>query len=552
MKSRISNKRIIDSLVKNSYLSNEDLLSISKKVPEDSILDSLIFEKKLTKDLIGQAIAESLKLTYYDLNSNLVESTSLLTISAENAQNLRIIVLKIDGKSINITTDDDSKFDDIKTFLKENFPDKKINIYYSLTEDVEEVFLRYRADLQKRVDNIFNEGVDFANKFFEEIVNDAVDNRASDIHFEPLSDNVLIKFRIDGLLKEEVLIAKDYYENILNRIKVLSNIRIDQKFRTQDGAIRIKIKDYTLDLRISIIPIVDGQKVVIRILSNYIKNLSLEDLGLSEENLNILKKVYKNSVGMILTTGPTGSGKTTTLYSIVKNILRPEINVTTIEDPVEYRMPGVNQIQVNEANNITFAKGLRSIVRQDPNVILVGEIRDRETAEIAINAALTGHLLLSTFHANDAASSIPRLIDMGIEPFLLASTLNVIIAQRLCRKTCESCKLSKEYSITDLKNLNVDEYFKTKDKLRLYTSKGCQKCNFTGYKGRMGLFELIYVTEEIQSLIMKRSSSNEILKTARSQGSKSFFEDGLEKVMNGVVSLEEMLRVASPPEELKR
>jgi type II secretory ATPase GspE/PulE/Tfp pilus assembly ATPase PilB-like protein len=248
--------------------------------------------------------------------------------------------------------------------------------------------------------------------------------------------------------------------------------------------------------------------------------------------------------GMVLTTGPTGSGKTTTLYSLMKKLHTEDVNITTIEDPVEYRIPGVNQIQVNPAKSITFAKGLRSIVRQDPNIILVGEIRDTETAEIAINAALTGHLLFSTFHANDAATAIPRLLDMGVESFLLASTLNIIIAQRLMRRLCENCRYSEEITISKL-NKDLHQYFKEKT-VRLYKSKGCDKCNGTGFKGRIGIFEFIYITPEIQDLISHQEgvSSNQIWEVAKSQNAKSFFEDGIEDVLKGVSSLEELLRVA--------
>lgn len=285
--------------------------------------------------------------------------------------------------------------------------------------------------------------------------------------------------------------------------------------------------------------------MVIRILSDYIRDLSLADLGLSEWSKKLITEAMKKRYGMILNTGPTGSGKTTTLYAILKGLLSPEVNITTIEDPVEYRITGINQIQVSHEHDITFAKGLRSIVRQDPNIILVGEIRDSETVEIAINAALTGHLLLSTFHANDAATAIPRLLDMGIEPYLLASTLTLIIAQRLLRRICPYCRVSEVHSRDSLKKylLSPEMYF-SEESVRLYKGKGCEKCGFTGYNGRIAVFEMIYVTDEMRTLIETAPGSAKIWQLAKSQGAKSYFEDGLEKVLIGNTTLEELLRVA--------
>jgi type IV pilus assembly protein PilB len=297
-------------------------------------------------------------------------------------------------------------------------------------------------------------------------------------------------------------------------------------------------------LRVSIIPVLDGEKVAIRVLSDYLKSAEFEDLGFNEDQRRMLDMACEKSYGMILTTGPTGSGKTTTLYSLIRKLHNNEVNITTIEDPVEYRIPGINQIQVNPLKNVTFEKGLRSVVRQDPNIILVGEIRDRETAEIAINAALTGHLLLSTFHANDAATAIPRLLDMGIEPFLLSSTLNLIIAQRLARRLCVNCRYSEEVSTSDFSK-EIQKLFSTKQ-VRLYKSKGCSKCNNTGFRGRVGLFEFIYITPEIQELVTGNEgvSSQKIWQIAKSQNAISFFEDGLSDVKEGVISLEELIRVA--------
>lgn len=324
-------------------------------------------------------------------------------------------------------------------------------------------------------------------------------------------------------------------------------MRIDEHFAAQDGSMRFEKGETVFDLRTSIVPTVEGEKIVLRILAAYVQGFGLSNLGMSEAHQRILAEVAQKPFGMILVTGPTGSGKTTTLYAVLKLLHHPDVNITTIEDPVEYKVIGINQIQVNPQTNLTFAKGLRSIVRQDPDIILVGEIRDEETAEIAVNAALTGHLLLSTFHANDAATAIPRLLDMKVEPFLLASTIEVIIAQRLVRKICITCR----YSISSTSKKIGEAFPGAKDffqekKITLYAGKGCDACGHTGYQGRAAIFEFIRVTPDLQDLILNNPSTKEIWKLAKAQGSKTVFEDGIEKVRNGTTTLEELVRVAPP------
>jgi type IV pilus assembly protein PilB len=305
-----------------------------------------------------------------------------------------------------------------------------------------------------------------------------------------------------------------------------------------------------MDVRVSIVPLVDGEKIVMRLLSEYVRTLTLADLGFSEAYREILEQAAHKPFGMILTTGPTGSGKSTTLYGLLKIRNRPDVNISTIEDPVEYKIPGINHIQVNTATGLTFAKGLRALVRQDPDVILVGEIRDDETASIAVNAALTGHLLFSTLHANDSATAVPRLIEMGVEPFLLASTLEVVVAQRLARRICPKCRFSFEVDADAARQLfkGASEYFTGSSSITMYRGKGCAACGNTGYRGRVGIYELLVVTKEIEDLIVQRASSTDILNKAREQGMLLLFEDGLEKVKSGLTTMEELLRIAAPPE----
>jgi type II secretory ATPase GspE/PulE/Tfp pilus assembly ATPase PilB-like protein len=315
----------------------------------------------------------------------------------------------------------------------------------------------------------------------------------------------------------------------------------------QDGKMRLQMEEENVDIRVSILPIVDGEKAVLRLLSTHARQFSLIDLGMNQVDLDKLSRAFTKSYGMILSTGPTGSGKSTSIYAILKLLNRREKNITTIEDPVEYRIKGVNQINVNPKTNLTFANGLRSILRQDPNIIFVGEIRDIETAGIAVNAALTGHLVVSTLHTNDAAGALPRLIDMKVEPFLVASTVNVIVAQRLVRKICEMCKSSTVITKTDLeKHFPTDiikKHFSEKKENRIYHGQGCKICHNTGYAGRLGVFEVLEISKEVKKLIVEKADADQILQQAIKEGMATMLDDGLEKVKVGVTTLEEVLRV---------
>lgn len=535
-------------LLEANYVSNEDIKNAQDygKIHSVNFLDYLLTERLITKDLVGQAISESYGVKYSDLNTNIPTREQVLRIPEEIGRRNRVVIYKENEKEVILTTDDPKgvlKNEEVKGL----FPNQKVIITFSLEEDINNVLTNYRQDLKKRVKEILKGEGMAAPQVIKEILNDAILNTVSDIHFEPEAKEVNIRFRIDGVLEVAGKLSKELYENILNWIKVQAHMRIDDHFSAQDGAIRYKDADDSVDMRVSIIPVLDGEKVTIRILSKYVRGFSLADVGLSSRDQEILTEAAKKPFGMILVTGPTGSGKTTTLYSLLRMLNQPGTNVTTIEDPVEYRMKGTNQIQVNARTDLTFAKGLRSIVRQDPDVILVGEIRDQETAEIAVNAALTGHLLLSTFHANDAATAIPRLLDMGIEPFLLASTLEVIVAQRLIRRVCEHCKYSHEVSRAELGKIipNVKKYF-DKAKVTLYKGKGCDSCGGNGYKGRTAIFEILYMTKKMRDYILTNPSSKEIWDLAIEEGANSLFEDGLDKVRNGLTTVEELLRVAPP------
>ncbi|MEK7634542.1 MAG: GspE/PulE family protein [Patescibacteria group bacterium] len=375
------------------------------------------------------------------------------------------------------------------------------------------------------------------------IVAHAFETRASDIHIDPEEKKVRVRLRIDGVLHDVFVLPKEIQSEIITRIKVLSGLRTDEHQAAQDGRFKIPIEDVGyVDVRVSIAPTYYGENAVLRILSEKTQ-LDLEQLGFSERDFKIIKAAIKKPYGMILATGPTGSGKTTTLYSIIKELNTPEVSIVTIEDPIEYSIGGIDQIQVNPQTGITFAQGLRSLLRQDPNVIMVGEIRDEETAGIAINAALTGHLILSTIHTNDAATTLPRLLDMHIEPFLISSTINIAIGQRLVRKICSSCRV--------IKVLNDAEFESLKDIVRedllggrreFFEGKGCDICE-DGYEGRIGIYEVLEVTDTIRELIMKRANSRDIYQAVTAEGMTTMFEDGFKKALAGITTIEEILRI---------
>jgi type IV pilus assembly protein PilB len=394
-------------------------------------------------------------------------------------------------------------------------------------------------------------------RIVDTFIKHAILQRASDIHVEPTEKEVLVRYRIDGILRDAMILPKVTAPGIVARIKVLSNLRLDEHRLPQDGRFKIESEDYKYSIRVSILPVFDGEKIVMRLLPETAKAFTLEQLGLRGKALQDVQDNLKKPVGMILVCGPTGCGKTTTLYSMMAILNNPGVNISTIEDPIEYRMPRINQTQVNPKIGLTFASGLRALVRQDPDIIMVGEIRDNETASLAINAALTGHLVLSTLHTNSAAGAIPRLIDMKVEPFLISSTLNCIVAQRLVRKLCGE---KEKYFLTkdDLENLQKycdlerilrilreEKIAKIKDnltKIPFFRPKPTKECP-DGYKGRIGIFEVLPVSLKIKDLIVKKASADEIEIEAKKEGMRTMIEDGFVKAAQGITSIEEVLRV---------
>ena len=391
-------------------------------------------------------------------------------------------------------------------------------------------------------DILYEEETSPAVSFVNQTLIKAINLGASDIHIEPYEGQSFVRLRLDGILHNYTQIPLSLHEQVVSRIKVLANLNVAEKRIPQDGKIAVKVGKRHLDIRVSVVPTVFGERVVLRLLEKGGKILRLEDLGLWEEDLLKLKRLSQKPYGIVLATGPTGSGKSTTLYAIIMEIKSPKKNIITIEDPPEYQIEGVSQIQVNPKVGLTFATGLRAILRQDPDVIMVGEIRDSETAQIAVQSALTGHLVLSTLHTNDAPSAITRLFDLGIEPFLIASALEGVIAQRLVRKICPHCKEEYRPSKEELKELGLsgDHTF--------YRGRGCEQCMGTGYRGRTGIFEVLEVDEEIKKLIVKTQSATDIRNFARARGFKSMLEDGIRKVLSGITTPEEVLKAVKAEE----
>jgi len=424
-----------------------------------------------------------------------------------------------------------------------------INISYDLSRDSAEQLVQ---DMEENGQTIISEIGDTADllddisdapiiKLVNHIISQSIKARSSDIHIEPYQDSFKVRYRVDGILYDLLSPPKWIQLALISRIKVMAKMNIAEKRLPQDGRFDVKIGDQDIDVRVSTIPVSFGERVVLRLLNKTNSLIKLAELGLAADKLDLIESLVRSPNGIILVTGPTGSGKTTTLYAILSSINKPDINIITIEDPIEYQIKGISQIQINPKIDLTFARGLRSIVRQDPDVILVGEIRDQETAEIAVQSALTGHLVFSTLHTNDSASAITRLVDIGVEPFLISSSVLAVAAQRLLRVLCTGCKWPYTPDVTTLQSIGI-----TPDQLQgtaFYKAKGCEKCFYTGYKGRIGIFEIMPLESSLKSLILHTYDSNRIKSEALNLKMTTLRQDGIQKVLGGITTIEEVLRV---------
>jgi type IV pilus assembly protein PilB len=588
---------LVEKLLKNSDKANEEQLkalkareATEKKPLQDlAIKENLVSEKELT-----QLYAEEIEIPLIELVAKDIKKETLKTLSERIARQYRAVVFDIDQDGVKLVAMEDP--DDIQAvnFLHKQLGDD-IRIYITTATLLQAALDQYRGE------NIAGEitqvmaGDEEEQEAEEEVSEDdlaedspiaqsvnliieyGIKAGASDIHIEPREEFVIVRYRIDGLLREANKLPRKTLGALVSRIKILSNLKIDEHRAPQDGRFKIQVGGLVYALRVSTLPIVDGEKVVMRILNESTKAASLEELGFWGSARETIEHSIVQPHGMILVTGPTGSGKSTTLFSVLSMLNSPNVNISTVEDPVEYRIPGVNQTQVNPIAGMTFTNGLRALLRQDPNIIMVGEIRDGETAELGVQAALTGHLVFSTLHTNNAATCLPRLLDMGIEPFLIASTVRAVVGQRLVRRLCVSCREAFSPSDIDIKQLNrvfgidksevmkkihqyetaalagnigkaIKDLGSTDGKIAtLYRAHddGCAACNHTGYKGRIGIYEVLHNSEGIQTLIVANATSDKIQTAAIDEGMLTMQLDGLVKALRGETTIEEILRVTA-------
>lgn len=514
-------------------------------------------------------MARASLIQYVDLSSTKVEPEILSLLPQKLARQLNAVPIELAAGVLTVAMIDPEDFDALQVVRRETGLTLKpvlasrddliavLDQYTGFQAEVEEAIshsdIVSESDLAAAGDEDLDQTNDNAPtaKIVFSLLRRAVKERASDIHIEPYEKKLIVRFRIDGILTKRLELPKEVQGAITSRLKIMANLKIDEQRLPQDGRLSITVEKRQIDFRFSTIPCVNGEKVVMRILDKSVGIISLEEVGLSDHGFDVLKKNSKRSHGMILVTGPTGSGKTTSLYAVLGTLMNDEVNILTLEDPVEYRIESINQSQVHAEIGYSFAQGLRAVVRQDPDIVMLGEIRDGETASMAVQAALTGHIVLSTLHTNDAAGAFPRLTDMGIEPFLLTSSIHTIIGQRLTRKICQACKY--EVKVLDVEMQEVQGHVKempaavqadiASRELKFYMGKGCDVCSGKGYKGRLGVFEVLDVTEPIRELVLKRSSGAAITKQATSEGMVTMTQDGIVKALRGLTSLEEVWRV---------
>lgn len=559
----LSDQELKDVILKNNFLDEKTLADMEElsKMSESTLYDTILDRHILSDDKMGEAIGRQIGVPYINLDLVIIPDNILHILPERMAKKRKCIVFERSKEGIKIAMDN-PKDEQVLEMLRKK-TETNVLVYFATPNAIQKALEVYKIDIKKVLQDYSDESDDLSGALADDAVGDeeapisqladilfehAYREKASDIHVEPQEDNqAIIRYRVDGVLHDIATFQRLIHERMISRLKVLAKLRTDEHHATQDGKIRTNINGQYVDIRLSILPIVDGEKAVMRILSTHGRPMSLVDLGMRPTDLQRVKSAYERSFGMILSTGPTGAGKSTSIYAILRILNIREKNITTIEDPVEYRIKGINQINVNPKTGLTFAAGLRSILRQDPNIVFVGEIRDGETANIAVNAALTGHLVLSTLHTNDAATAIVRLIDMKVEPFLVASTVNVIIAQRLVRKVCNNCRISRmakrEELVPFFGEKIVNKHTADKDTIEIFSGVGCKVCGKTGYEGRLGLFEVLLVSPKIKEMTVNKANSDIIALQAVEEGMTTMPEDGLIKILQGATTIEEVMRV---------
>lgn len=531
-------------------------------------IDEYLFKNTaLTKQDILTAIAAYLKVPFIDIATSAIDPQALGYIPQSISLKYLIVPVSYNYRDESLIVATSDPFNISLVDFLERKTGKKIILSLAYIDDLRKIIeIAYSQSLSPEVKEALREvetkdtiqvedtGTVIKQAPIAKIVNTilefAVKSRSSDIHIEAGELSTRVRYRIDGILQEKLTLPKGIHDALVSRIKILSGMKIDERRIPQDGRFGYKLSEEEVDLRVSTLPTVHGEKVVMRLLKKTGGLPSLNDLGLRGPQLKDLEEAISKPYGIVLVTGPTGSGKTTTLYSILTKLNRPSVNIVTLEDPVEYQIIGINQVQINPQAGLSFATGLRSFLRQDPNIILVGEIRDKETTQLAIQAALTGHLVFSTLHTNDAATAIPRLIDLGGEAFLIASVLNVSIAQRILRRICEHCKTQYtppaqvQQNIKDVIGDILPARYKSGEQIILSKGNGCSECQNTGYRGRIAIFEVLKVTHTINKMILQQVSAKEIETQARSEGLITMKQDGYLKALDGLTTIEEVLRVA--------
>ncbi|MFZ2975773.1 MAG: ATPase, T2SS/T4P/T4SS family [Candidatus Moraniibacteriota bacterium] len=579
---RIENEQLKEFIKDSSMVSEKELEESFKEAESTKKkLGEILLEKKLIDELkLRKLYAYILGVPFVDISKEMIPPEILQIVPEPIAKKYKIVAFEKNGQELKVAMINPEDMQTIDFVRKKT--GLKIVSCLTTEESIEAVLKQYSQSLKAEFGDIIDKNASMISeekgeeddlekiaqglpiiRIVDTLIKHAILQEASDIHIEPDEKEVRIRYRIDGILHEAMTLPKQVRDGIIARIKVLSNLKLDEHRVPQDGRFKMEKDGAKISFRVSILPIFDGEKIVMRLLNENSKGLTLEAMGLMGQALEVIHKEIKRPNGMILVTGPTGSGKTTTLYTIMDILNTPEVNISTVEDPVEYRMIRINQTQIHPKVGLTFAAGLRSLLRQDPDIIMVGEIRDKETMEMAVQAAMTGHLVLSTLHTNSAAGTLPRLIDMGAEPFLVASTANVIIAQRLIRKLCNECKeeyiLEKKELETLRSNYEMDSILEvlkknaaTKDKInskdnweniKFYKPKGCSQCGKEGYHGRNGIFEVLEIDEEIRKMISQNAPAEELEKRAKEKGMLSMIEDGFSKAILGITSIEEILRV---------
>lgn len=551
----------LKKLILKSGLVDPTEMALAEKAAGDlnkPLADVLIERGVILEKFLGQVIASEVGYPYVDLRDHKIKKEILELIPEDLATKKRAIAFDKDGRKLKVAFENPRNIETVD-FIKKKVG-LPIEVNLTLPSIIDDLLDQYHKDIKQGFQQIIAEHVSQAKekgavggedfpvvKILNTILEFAAAERASDVHIENVGDRIIIRFRVDGKLRDVLELPTTIQMGLITRIKIISNLRTDEHRIPQDGRFRFKHRADEISVRVSILPTYHGEDAVLRLLSAAARPKTLEDLGLSGDNLRLVKEGIQKSHGMVLSTGPTGSGKTTTLYNLLSLLNTASVNICTIEDPIEYGLPRINQMQINPKAGLTFASGLRSILRHDPNIILIGEIRDEETAEIAIHAALTGHLVLSSLHTNDAISTIPRLYDLGAQPYLIGSTLNLIISQRLVARNCTSC-LVKDYIKKGMLEDLATEFGKEvvggflSGRVEARKGKGCPECSNTGFKGRIGIFEVLKISENLRKLIFERASILKLLQQARQEGFTLMAQDGLEKVAGGFTTIEEVIQ----------